>query len=68
MSGSNGAGLTLRAALASHRWKTRGDEVERDDLGTGGSALGGEQSEGRGAESGPTDHDRRKHDGDQRPT
>jgi hypothetical protein len=79
MSGSNGAGLTLRAALASTRYRreraqraaqestTEGGEVERDDHGAGDEAARGEQPEGGGAEFAPTDHDGREEpDGSER--
>jgi hypothetical protein len=63
VSGSNGAGLTLRAALASTRARrerarraaqgsiTEGGEVEREPDGGGRSAAGREQPESGGAES-----------------
>jgi len=63
MSGLNGAGLTLRAALATHRWKTsvmrEVEELERAVDGAGGEDPGGEPSgeheSGRGATRRPDD-------------
>ena len=76
MSGSNGAGLTLRAALASTRYRrerarraaqegmTKGGEGEREPDGGGGSAAVGEQPESRGTESGlDRSTEREEHDG-----
>jgi hypothetical protein len=78
LSSSNGAGLALRAALASTSAArvvreaeavTEGAEFERDDQRAGGAPASGEQPEGGGAESAHDQAtDRKEQHGNQRPT